>query len=113
MSESWRLECEFFILDDDHQPVQVELETWARWFDRVENRLIAWTEIVSGVTVSTVFLGLDHNFGWAGPRVMFETMVFGGRADQYQRRYSTWDDAKAGHEAIVRKLRAKQDLTNA
>jgi hypothetical protein len=102
---------EYFILDDEHQPVQVDLFTWGVWFARLENRTVAWGQVNSETHVSTVFLGLDHSFGGRGPRVMFETMVFGGPQDQYQQRYSTWDDAKAGHDAIVRKLRAKQRLT--
>jgi hypothetical protein len=107
----FNLEGEFFILDADHQPVPADLDTWGAWFERIENRLVAWTEANSETHVSTVFLGIDHNYGWHGPRVMFETMVFGGPEDQYQRRYTTWDDAKAGHDAIVRKLRAKERLS--
>jgi hypothetical protein len=102
---------EHFILDDEHQPVLVDLMTWAYWFERIENRIVDWTQISSEAHVSTVFLGIDHNFG-PGPRIMFETMVFGGPEDGYQQRYSTWDDAKMGHEAIVRKLRAKQPISS-
>ena len=54
-----------------------------------------------GVFVSTVFLGLDHAFGGATP-VLYETMIFGGQHDEYQRRYTTKDDAIAGHEEAVR-----------
>jgi hypothetical protein len=49
------------------------------------------------VYVSTVFLGLDHSFG-EGPPQLFETMIFGGEHDEYQERYSTWDEAEAGHK---------------
>jgi hypothetical protein len=51
--------------------------------------------------VSTVFLGLDHQWG-DGPPLVFETMIFGGEHDQYQERYSTWDEAEAGHKQGVR-----------
>ena len=51
--------------------------------------------------VSTVFLGLDHQFQPEGPPLIFETMVFGGTHDQWQERYSTWKEAEDGHARIV------------
>lgn len=55
--------------------------------------------------VSTVWLGIDHNFWGDGPPLIFETMVFGGGEwDQYWQRYSTEDEAMAGHAAIVEQL---------
>jgi hypothetical protein len=62
------------------------------------------------VTVSTVFLGLDHSFG-GGPPVLFETMVFGmPDGSEYQDRYHTWQEAEAGHREVVRKLRNGEKL---
>ena len=55
--------------------------------------------------VSTVFLGLDHNSYCGGPPAIFETMVFGGEYDEYQERYSTWDEAELGHKEIVERLK--------
>lgn len=53
------------------------------------------------VTVSTVWLGLDHSFGH-GPPLIFETMVFGLPDDaEIMDRYATWEQAKAGHDRIV------------
>lgn len=49
------------------------------------------------VSVSTVWLGLDHQYG-DGPPLIFETMIFGGEHDQYQERYSTKEEAIAGHK---------------
>lgn len=61
-------------------------------------------EMVGDVRISTVFLGLDHNFLSAlgeGRPLLFETMIFGGKHDQYQERYSTWDEAEVGHRVAV------------
>ncbi len=86
---------------EGHTPVVVtDIRTWARWFETAD-RGVARTE-KNGVTVSTVFLGLDHSFG-SGPPLLFETMVFGGKLDQEQERYSTWDEAEAGHKSMVRR----------
>ncbi len=56
------------------------------------------------VYISTVFLAIDHSFG-DGPPLLFETMVFGGELDQSQERYSTWDEAEAGHKAWVERVK--------
>ena len=75
----------------------VDLLIWAKWFE-TEDRVVAKTSI-GKAEVSTVFLGMDHN--WAnGPPLLFETMVF-GLEDDYQERYSTWDEAEVGHAKTV------------
>lgn len=67
---------------------------WGRWFEKAD-RQVAHTK--SGdVTVSTVFLGLDHAYGDSTP-ILFETMIFGGEHNEDQWRYATWDEAVAGH----------------
>ena len=77
----------------------VDLMTWAKWFGTAD-RHIARDEI-SGVTISTVFLGIDHNWG-DGPPLLFETMIFGGEHDGYQHRYETWDQASNGHQKVLK-----------
>lgn len=92
-----------YILDDDHNPVVMDdAFEWARWFEDTEKRRVARTELDGGVLVSTVFLGLDHNFFGSGPPILFETMIFGGKYDQYMQRYSTWKEAEEGHEYCVK-----------
>lgn len=66
--------------------------------------------------VSTTWLGLDHRRWGDGPPLIFETMafplgehhepVFGAPVEQ--RRYSTLEEAKAGHEEVCRILREGQ-----
>jgi hypothetical protein len=69
----------------------------ARWASFLESdRSIARTGN-ENITVSTVFLGLDHNFSGRGPPLVFETMILGGPHDGAQRRYATYDEAEAGH----------------
>jgi len=51
---------------------------WAQKFES-QNRTIA-KDTINGIDVSTVFLGLDHQFGEGKP-LLFETMVFGGKLD--------------------------------
>jgi hypothetical protein len=97
----------FYTLDG-HTPVPVARDnvvTWGRWFETTDRR-VAHDSFPGAVTVSvsTVFLGLDHRHVGDGPPLLFETMVFGGPHDQAQLRYATWDEAIAGHARMVRRV---------
>jgi len=62
--------------------------------------------------VSTVWLGLDHSFGY-GPPLIFETMIFGPKGtsdDLYQYRYSTLEQAREGHWWAKRWLYKQQGV---
>ena len=59
---------------------------------------------VGEISISTVWLGLDHQYG-DGPPLIFETMQFGGEADQEMARYSTLEEAHAGHDAWVKRVK--------
>ncbi len=86
----------WYRLDKNRNPVaskDFREEEWRRV------RVTRWP----GVMVSTVFLGLDHNYTGKGGPILFETMIFGaGRLDEEQWRYRTWDEAVAGHWRAVR-----------
>jgi len=71
---------------------------WARWFESAD-RVVFQTEIPGGL-VSTVFLGLDHQF-WKGPPLLFETMTFMDGESVDCRRCSTWLEAEALHKEVV------------
>jgi hypothetical protein len=64
-----------YILQDG-QPVKTEnLREWAHWFEKCgEERIVARDEI-EGITVSTVFLALDHGLNSDSP-ILWETMIF-------------------------------------
>lgn len=103
-----------FILDDNGNPVPIsDALQWAKWFNKTERRIVAKTEIDPGVEVSTVFLGLDHNYAMMSDPmkykpVLWETMVFGGVMDQFQCRYNSLENAKAGHAEVVKQAEAEQ-----
>lgn len=80
-------------------PVAVDLMTWGKWFEKNDRRVDA-TRINSKCSVSTVFLGLDHNHRGGEP-ILFETMIFGGPLDGEQWRYHTWEQAERGHAEAV------------
>jgi hypothetical protein len=76
---------------------------WAIWFDQSKNRIVA-QEMVGQLWVSTVFLGLDHNFG-DGPPVLWETMVFGDDQMDRDRCSGSREQALAMHERMVKKVK--------
>lgn len=99
-----------YILNDDHTTSEApDFRKWAAAVGK-SNRVAHDIVHVSGeeIRVSTVFLGLDHNFFDSGPPILFETMCFKGHnASEFdQRRYATWDEAVAGHNEILNALRA-------
>ena len=101
----------FYILTPagDVEPVPSPLDggvlAWARWFERSElQRVVARDgDDVRGI-VSTVFIGIDHNFSGTGPPLLWESMVFGGPLDREQARYSSRAAAVAGHAALVARV---------
>jgi hypothetical protein len=110
-----------YILDNNHKPVPVaEIREWARWYETAD-RHVGRTQI-DEMIVSTVFLGIDHSWDGAKP-LLFETMVFEPnhndpdlgldfvQSDDFAPsglpwRYSTWDEAEAGHAQMCELVRA-------
>jgi hypothetical protein len=80
-----------------------DLVKWAKWMQHARMRVGLKT--IDDAQVSTVFLGVDHNHTSGSPQI-FETMIFGGKYDQWVQRYATWDEAEDGHVRVVRALKA-------
>ncbi len=93
---------------DGHKVVPVAEDfDLGRWLtEHFAERVVAKTNLPGGVEVSTVFLGLDHGPQEKLPAV-FETKIFGGPHADWTYRYTTWQDAAAGHQAVVEVLQAE------
>lgn len=78
------------------------LMEWASKFEDMDYKVVAFDD-GKVYRVSTVWLGLDHNFAGDGPPLIFESMVFplSSYEDQACRRYSTEAEALAGHAELV------------
>src|SRR5687767_6834588 len=89
----------------DQQGKPLSREAGAALFsdERNAERVVARDQ-VGEADVSTVHLVIDHGFG--GVPLIFETMIFGGDHDGFQDRYSTRQEAEAGHRRVVERLRA-------
>jgi hypothetical protein len=107
----------WYILDENKNPVPSTAMRASRWMhgDDENDRSIfearcrvGLTTVRPGVEVSTVFLGLDHGHDSRKPPVLFETMVFRDGHGCDGDRYTTWADAKAGHDKTVAEVRAEK-----
>lgn len=88
---------EHYVLDDDGTPV-LEPDI-LKWVVGRNHNIVAKT-MVGDVKISTVFLGINCAFDGGMP-LLFETMIFGGPHDCYQRRYVTRTGALDGHTEAV------------
>lgn len=89
-----------YILDGNGNPVPCDdLIEWGRWMEKADRNVKC--DVINGVRVSTVFLGLDHGYACPMP-LLYETMIFGGEHDQYQERYTTKAEAIEGHERALK-----------
>jgi hypothetical protein len=86
----------------------ISLEEGEKLFEDGDARIVAKIEI-GDITVSTVLLVMDHRFGGEGPPLIFETMIFGGDHDGYEERYSTREEAEAGHARAVKLIRGEEE----
>lgn len=108
-----------YTLDEHGQPVDCpDVLEWARWMGDGERRRVELTEVDPGVWVSTVYLGINHNFTGQGAPVLWETMVWTDIPDatdplhscdwhDIQRRYSSQLAARTGHFEVCEFVRAR------
>jgi hypothetical protein len=101
-SRSTKIDVGQYILKG-REPVRVyDVLVWAKWFEKAP-RHVGRTEIRPGVVVSTVFLGIDHSFGF-GPPLLFETMVFRDDHGDEEERCSTWEQAEEQHKCVCERV---------
>ncbi len=100
----------YYILDENKQPVKTEdFKEWLNILNE-DMRRVAFDEI-NDVTISTVFLGIDHGHGKGIP-ILWETMCFSTNQDynDYQERYTSHEDALKGHQECVEAIKANKPL---
>jgi len=86
----------YILAEDGKTPIASTYEEWLRWIAVNEHKRRVARDSVGDAEVSTVFLTLNMAFDDGDP-VLWETMIFGGKHDQHQERYTSYDAAVAGH----------------
>lgn len=94
-----------YVLDGNGEPKAVDVLVWADSLETADRRVAR--NVIGKLEVSTVFLGIDHNWSGKGPPVLWETMVFGLPADtdEIQLRYTSKADALEGHKRTCNAIR--------
>lgn len=93
----------------DREPVPVSgMREAVEWQMRNwDKRHVAYWEY-GDITVSTIFLGLDHRMIFQqdmGEPLIFETMILGGEHSGWARRCGTWAQAERFHDQAMRLVR--------
>lgn len=96
---------DWYIYDENHKPIKKDVIEASIWLypskENSTDRRRVKKDTVNNHDISTVFLGLDHGYGEGEP-VLWETMIFGAsELDQWQDRYTSYEDALKGHEVAV------------
>lgn len=90
----------WYILDRNNKPIKSNTYEFDKWSNKNPTKRIVKQEYIEDIYISTVFLGLDHSYNSTIP-ILWETMIFGGKHDQYQVRYSSYKDALKGHQIAL------------
>lgn len=105
----------------DRKGKPISYKRWAELNRDESYKRVARTVLSDGTVISTVWLGLNHQFGFGLP-VIFETMVFRREFKEGEKpndenasemdmdRYSTEEEAIAGHKKIVHRWLMRHKL---
>jgi hypothetical protein len=97
--------------DDDGKPITETLIWFEKKFSDPKYKTVEKTKVGDDYEVSTVWLGINHNFGDGLP-LIFETMIFTRDEYEYDNwcwRYTTEAEAKKAHAAIVKALKEHRE----
>jgi hypothetical protein len=98
----------WYKLDENNKPVQAsDIHDYLELSENSPLSKPIAQEHVGSIFISTVFLGLDHSWNSEIP-ILWETMIFGGEHDQYQERYTSYEDALEGHKVALNLVNIKK-----
>jgi hypothetical protein len=89
----------YWKLDDDFKPVRAKRDEGIAALEG-DQRIMAKTIWKQGVTVSSVFLAIDHSFKKGSEPILFETMIFddmGILGDEFK----DWQERNSSHEGLI------------
>lgn len=83
-------------------PVPCTLSEWLENFGNID---VVARDTIGTLTVSTVFLGMNHHWRNYGAPLLFETMIFDESVSGRRWRYSTYEEAEKMHRQIADAIR--------
>ena len=97
----------YFNIDEDGNVRESKNALGLENFWVYPSRLVCFTKINHKCYLSTVFLGIDHNYSFYGPPIIYESMLF-GYEKEIMLRYSTREEALEGHLRILLSLNVQE-----
>jgi len=97
------MSSQLYVLKDQKVFTEPDVMKWSKWYEVAAHRIVK-QEWVENIWVSTVFLGLNHNFLRRGPPVLWETMTFSNIKEWDRNCWrcpGTWEQAEAQHNKVV------------
>lgn len=94
----------FYFLNEDHTYKPCSFQEWGQQVQRLteQNKKHVAYDVINGYRVSTIWLGIDHDWLNDGPPLLFETMIFlPNDQEEYCDRYTTWEQAVEGHQEAI------------
>lgn len=99
----------YFILNDQHEPVETTLDEWCRW--RGANDPLKKTVISAHAQVTTMWGGAIDDVTMPGPPTFFH-IVEGPGVKENMVYTEGYDEALARHDRIVEWLRKRMERIN-
>jgi hypothetical protein len=113
----------YAVLSEDGEVMECDVASWAQFLEKGRaQRILVQEHLPNGYLISTIFLGLNHQYFRDAPPLWFETMIFSpptgqkslitGKEDRlgpevFCERYSTLSEALAGHQRAKEKFLAQ------
>jgi len=98
----------YILQDGKPMPIRDSF-AWANWMEKHRFTETVQHDWHCGVMISTVFLGLDHNYGPNGMPILWETILFARTRKSrqcfnqtFQCRYTSQQDADNMHQHIIK-----------
>jgi hypothetical protein len=104
----------YYLLNDDRTAREVSLAEWMTAAELVANieRRDVGDDQIQDFRISSKFIGIDTTDAFLGPDAPprpFECFVFGPSIEAVMGRFSSWDEAKSFHTALVDLVRQFAD----
>lgn len=93
----------------DRKPVHEPDITKAILFAADRKNVQVALDRIGPATISTLFFTFPPDQHRKRPVIFFETMIFGGKLDTYQKRATTYRQAEANHADACKRVRAALD----
>lgn len=92
-----------YILKNKIPVLEPNILKWAKWAEANWYKRVVAQDYIGNYEVSTIFLGIDHNFWDNNKPLLFETMIF--PECDYCERCATWDEALEQHKRAIESLK--------